>query len=211
MTYFLSFFKQIKCTWQSFAVPLFIAIVALLAFTVDSLLSEYFVYQRQLISQGEVWRLLSGHFFHTNGYHLLLNIMALLLLSLLHSKFYTIKRYSLLFLFCAVFCSLALYLFEPSLIQYVGLSGVLHGVFAWGALMDVRHGDKTGYLLLSGVMVKILHEQYYGANNELSELINASVAINAHLWGAIAGLIFFILYPVLFSTTKLSTPSSQLK
>ncbi|GAA0820256.1 rhombosortase [Colwellia asteriadis] len=190
---------------------MFIAIVALLAFTVDSLLSEYFVYQRQLISQGEVWRFLSGHFFHTNGYHLLLNIMALLLLLLLHSKFYTIKRYSLLFLFCAVFCSLALYLFEPSLIQYVGLSGVLHGVFAWGALMDVRHGDKTGYLLLSGVIVKILHEQYYGANNELSELINASVAINAHLWGAIAGLIFFILYPVLFSTTKLSTPSSQLK
>lgn len=199
MTLSLNILQKLKCTWQNITAILVITVISLLAFVFDLQLSEHFVYQRQLISNGEVWRLISGHLFHTNAYHLILNVAALILLWLLHRKFYTLPSYSLLFLWCAFFCSIALYFFEPSLIQYVGLSGVLHGIFVWGALMDIRDGDKTGYLLLIGVVLKIIHEQVYGASTELVALINASVAINAHLWGAIAGLLFFIIYPTIYS------------
>jgi rhomboid family GlyGly-CTERM serine protease len=180
-------------SWQTSSVVMLITLIALCAFIFDNQLSSYFVYQRQLIAQGEIWRLISGHLFHTNGYHLLLNLAALILLWLLHGNFYTIKHYSLLFLFCALGCSIGIYVFEPSLDQYVGLSGILHGIFVWGALMDIRAKDNTGYLLLIGVVSKIVHEQLYGASSDLSELINASVAINAHLWGAISGALFFSL------------------
>jgi rhomboid family GlyGly-CTERM serine protease len=187
-------FNKLTYSWQSSSIVILITIISILAYIFDQQLSDNLVYQRELISQGEIWRLITGHLLHTNNYHLLLNLSAMILLYLLHGNFYTIKNYSLLFLFCAVFCSISLYFFDPKLIQYVGLSGILHGVFVWGALMDIRTHDKTGYLLLLGVTLKIIHEQFYGASSDVSSLINASVAVNAHLWGAISGLIFFGIY-----------------
>jgi membrane associated rhomboid family serine protease len=60
--------------------------------------------------------------------------------------------------------------------------------------MDIKAKDKTGYLLLLGLLVKVAHEQFYGASTDGIDLIDASVAINAHLWGAVGGAIFSIVY-----------------
>jgi rhomboid family GlyGly-CTERM serine protease len=169
-----------------------VAILVTLAIIFDAQLSHFFVYQRQLIEEGEYWRVFTGHFFHTNTYHYLLNMAALVMLWLLHGQFYSIKNYALLFLVSAFICSLGLYYFDATLIQYVGLSGVLHGIFVFGAIMDIKTKDKTGYLLFIGVWLKIAYEQFYGASSEVSDLIDASVAINAHLWGAVGGLVFTI-------------------
>lgn len=172
---------------------LIVALLSIVAFIFNDILSELFVYQQSLIAQGELWRLITGHFFHTNGYHLLLNLAALFMLWALHGNYYTLKNYNLLFSTAALTCSLGLYFLSPSIVQYVGLSGVLHGFFVWGALMDIRNKDKTGYLLLIGACLKISHEQFYGASSDVSSLIEASVAIDAHLWGAVGGLLFFVL------------------
>jgi rhomboid family GlyGly-CTERM serine protease len=171
-----------------------VAIISVIAYLFDNTLADFFVYHRQLISQGEFWRIFTGHFFHTNGYHLLLNIAALILLWALHGQFYTLKNYSFLFITSAVVCSAGLYFLSPDIRQYVGLSGVLHGVFVFGAMMDIRQQDKTGYLLFLGVWLKIAHEQFYGASKDVSTLIDASVAIDAHLWGAVGGLLFSAIY-----------------
>lgn len=173
-----------------------IAFIAVMAYFFNDVLADSFVYNHKSISSGEFWRLITGHFFHTNGYHLLLNLAALVLLWALHGQFYTVKNYSILFLTSALICSAGLYYFSPEIHQYVGLSGVLHGVFVFGAIMDIRQHDKTGYLLLIGVGLKVAHEQFYGASEDVSALINASVAIDAHLWGAVSGLIFSIIYLV---------------
>jgi len=183
---------------QNFLVILVIASLSVVAFTSEYLLGELvtnaLVYQRQLIANGEIWRLITGHILHTNGYHLLLNLAALFMLWALHKRFYSIKSYTALFLFCSTATSIGLYYFDPTLIQYVGLSGVLHGVFVFGALMDINAKDKTGYFLFIGVWLKIAHEQFYGASNDVSNLIEASVAVNAHLWGALGGLLFSAVY-----------------
>ena len=171
-----------------------VAILVTLAIIFDAQLRQFFVYQRQLIEEGEYWRVFTGHFFHTNTYHYLLNMTALVMLWLLHGQFYSIKNYALLFLVSAFICSLGLYYFDATLIQYVGLSGVLHGIFVFGAIMDIKTKDKTGYLLFIGVWLKIAYEQFYGASSEVSDLIDASVAINAHLWGAVGGLVFTIVF-----------------
>ena len=128
-----------------------IALLAMLAYFFNGAVSELFVYQYQLISQGELWRTFTGHFFHTNGIHLLLNLAALALLWALHGHFYNLKSYSLLFITSALICSAGMFYFSPEIRQYVGLSGVLHGIFVFGAIMDIRHKDKTGYLLFVGV------------------------------------------------------------
>lgn len=188
-------------TKQQYLVTLIVASISLIAFLTEYIfgnnITQLFVYHRELIIAGEKWRLLTGHFLHTNGFHLLLNLAALIMLWVLHGRFYTIKNYSMLFIFCAVTTSLGVFYGNPTLIQYVGLSGVLHGVFVFGAMMDINAKDKTGYLLFIGVWLKIAHEQYYGASNDVSDLIEASVAIDAHLWGAIGGLIYSCVYLVL--------------
>jgi len=126
----------------------------------------------------------------------------------LHGRFYSIKNYTALFLFCSIVTSVGIYYGNPLLAQYVGLSGVLHGIFVFGAIMDIKSKDKTGYLLFIGVWLKIAHEQIYGASSEISDLIEASVAIDAHLWGAIGGLIFSIVYFVLLIKENKKTSSN---
>ena len=171
-----------------------ICLISSLAFIFDKQVSWLFIYNRDLISQGEVWRIFTGHFLHTNGYHLLLNLSAILLLWSLHGKFYQYVSYTFLFIITALTTSVGLYIFSPDLHQYVGLSGVLHGVFIFGALMDIKNKDKTGYLLFIGVWLKIADEQYSGASQDVAELIGANIAIDAHLWGAIGGLLFSLSY-----------------
>jgi rhomboid family GlyGly-CTERM serine protease len=179
---------------QSTVFPIVISLLAVIAYLFDDLLMTNFIYQRDLIAQGEVWRLITGHFFHTNINHLILNLAALWLLWALHKGYYRPATYGALFLFSALICSSGLFYFSPQLFRYVGLSGVLHGVFVWGAIEDIKHRDITGYLLFVGVWLKIIYEQLYGANSDISHLIEANVAIDAHLWGAIGGLLFAFLY-----------------
>jgi rhomboid family GlyGly-CTERM serine protease len=183
------------------SLPLLISLIALIAFIFDQQLSAQFVYHKSLISQGELWRVVSGHLFHTNGYHLALNISAVILLWALHGHFYSVGQYTGLFMTAALSTSLGIFWFSPQLQQYVGLSGILHGVFVWGAVMDINHKEKTGYLLFIGVWLKILHEQYYGASSDIAELIAAPVAVDAHLWGAVGGCLFAV-FSVFFTNRK---------
>jgi rhomboid family GlyGly-CTERM serine protease len=173
--------------------PLFIFIAAFIAFIFDSQVADLLIYNRHLVATGEYWRLISGHFLHSNANHFMLNAAAVALLWALHGQYYSYKNYLVVFITSALICSLGIYYFSVDIVLYVGLSGVLHGFFVWGALKDIQYKEKTGYLLLIGVILKIAHEQIYGASAEVELLIGASVATDAHLYGAIGGLLSFIL------------------
>tara|TARA_R110000744_G_scaffold218481_1_gene337255 strand:- start:5010 stop:5609 length:600 start_codon:yes stop_codon:yes gene_type:complete len=171
--------------------PLIVFILAITAAIFDAQISELLIYNRSLIMTGEYWRLISGHFFHSNGNHFMLNSAAVALLWALHGQYYNYKNYLMVFMASAIVCSLGIYWFSVNIELYVGLSGVLHGFFVWGALMDIKHNEKTGYLLLIGVIAKIIHEQIYGASADVELLIGASVATDAHFYGAVGGLLAF--------------------
>ncbi len=181
--------KSLPLQPEQIALPLIIILLSCLAYVFDESLSATFVYQRDLVSQGEIWRVFTSHIFHTNGYHLLLNVLAVIMLWALHGQFYNSRIYLLLLVISALTSSIGVHFFSLDIQRYVGLSGILHGVFIWGAFMDIKSKDKTGYILLAGVFLKILHEQFYGASEDVAELISASVATNAHLWGALGGII----------------------
>ena len=184
--------KTLPIQASQYLAPLILLMDALLCFLFDNQLSEYFIYNRSSLSDHQYWRLLTGHAFHTNYAHFLLNTLAIVLLWALHGQFYSLKQYLSLILSSALIISIAIYYFSPEMQRYVGLSGILHALFIWGALQDIQHKDKTGYLLLLGILIKIAHEQFYGASEDVALLINANVAIEAHLWGGISGILFFI-------------------
>ena len=70
---------------------------------------------------------------------------------------------------------------------YVGLSGTLHGLFGLFALNEALSGRRSSWLLVLGLITKIAWEQLIGPSSTTGDLINARVAIEAHLAGAIAG------------------------
>ncbi|QJR82685.1 rhombosortase [Alteromonas pelagimontana] len=171
--------------------PLIVAVLSILAFFCEPRSSDYLAYDRYAIEGFETWRLITGNLVHTNGYHLVMNIAGLLLLWALHGEHYRPVRYIKLFFWCCLGTSIGIYWFSANLIWYVGLSGALHGIFIWGACMDIRQGMKSGWLLLIGVSGKVLYEQLTGGSTEVAALIDANVAIDAHLYGAVSGLLLF--------------------
>lgn len=182
------YLQRLPTRWQQFSGPLLIAFLSTLLFVLEPHSSDALAYQRDALSWQEVWRWISGHVVHTNGAHLMLNLTGLAMLWLLHGHYYSLSTFFgqlLLYAFAVTGC---IFVFHPELQWYVGLSGVLHGIFVWGAVQDIRRLEMGGKLLFLGVWVKIAYEQFYGGSADVAALINARVATEAHLYGALTGL-----------------------
>lgn len=202
----LNFLKLPTANQQVVPVLVLCCISLLVCLGGDSLV-VHFDYARQFIIQGELWRLLTAHLFHTNTNHLMLNLAGLGLLWALHGEYYSYFRIGAVYLITGLCIAIGIYMFTPELNRYVGLSGVLHGLFVWGACEDIRSGRKTGWLMLLGVGLKVLHEQIQGPDAELGAWINAKVAIDAHLYGAVSGALAYLFTHVTDSLRKRKTAS----
>jgi len=180
--------------------PLLVTLIATLTLFIDT---QSLPFHRELFIEGEFWRGLTGHFLHTNVNHYALNVSAVVLLWALHGQYYNFLNYSIVFLVSAITTSIGIYIYSPEITQYVGLSGVLHGLFIWGAIKDIQYQEKTGYILLIAVVGKVIHEQMSGASDSIASLISATVAIDAHLWGMIGGAVVGLLSVTLFKAFAL--------
>ena len=165
--------------------------LAILALVLLSLLGESgrlaLRYEREAVLQGEYWRLLTGHLVHGSWLHLLMNGLGLGLVAALFDRDYSLPAWLLIALFSVVAIDLGFVLYEPQLLWYVGLSGVLHGALAAGAVAWWRHESRLLALLLSVIFVgKLTWEQWHGALPLSGDL---PVVVDAHLYGAIGGVI----------------------
>lgn len=155
-------------------------------------LVSYLQYDRQALLSGQWWRLWTGHLLHTNSWHLVMNLAGLAVITMLHGNYY--RRGQFLFLLCAgcLLISLALLFWSPAIGLYVGLSGWLHALLVFGACEDIRRNWSSGWLILAGVAAKVCWEQWQGASADLVTLIEADVAVDAHLYGALCGALLFV-------------------
>jgi len=136
------------------------------------------------IQHGQWWRILTGNFTHTNFAHLAMNLAGLWVISYIFRPATRQLMTALLFIGMVVGVS---NLFSE-MTSYVGLSGVLHGVFACFALSEALNGRRSSWLLVLGVMAKVVWEHTVGPSEETSALIGARVAIEAHLAGMLGGI-----------------------
>ena len=168
-----------------------ILIVALIALAQLPAIEPALFWQRDAIAHGEVWRLITGNFTHTNWPHMIMNTVALAIITFIFRAHLTALRLTTVLLSLSLFVGICL-LGSP-MHNYAGLSGVLHGLFAWGACRDIAAKDKLGYVMLAGIILKVLHEQIFGASALSANLIQARVATEAHLAGLIGGVLLAIL------------------
>ncbi len=186
------FLSNVKIQYLPYVVIGIISTVLMIIYNVSdwaNINDSLWVFERTHIKNGELWRLITGHFLHTNVYHFVMNIIGLVLLCLLHGEYASTRTFAFNVVILCVATSIAIYFFSENIIWYVGLSGILHGIFAWGVIIDIKLKRKSGYILLVGLIIKLFDEQFLESSTFMANLIEANVAVDAHLYGAVAGLI----------------------
>ncbi len=112
-------------------------------------------YDRAAISEGELWRFITGHLAHLGWSHLAMNVAGLCLVTYIFAPPGKVWVWSAWMFVTAMLTSAGLYFFSPQLSFYVGLSGALHGMIVIGALRWMQHGDFMGLFVLIIVVAKI--------------------------------------------------------
>jgi rhomboid family GlyGly-CTERM serine protease len=144
-------------------------------------------YERLAIENGEYWRLVTAHLVHLSAGHLWPNVAALAILGLLLDDVFRNADWWRVAAAAAAAIDLGLYLFQPGVHWYVGLSGVLHGVVAAGAVALFMHQRALAGALALGLTAKLAFEQVYGAVPFTAESVGGPVVVSAHLYGALGG------------------------
>ncbi|MEO8443429.1 MAG: rhombosortase [Gammaproteobacteria bacterium] len=147
-------------------------------------------YDRQAIAAGEYWRILTGNLVHLGWTHLTLNVTALVIGTWVFYPARTPIAWAVAQVVCSVVSSLGLYWFSPNVAWCVGMSGALHGLLMIGAIDWIREGDRVGWLLLAIWTGKLIWEQTRGAMPFSTETLGSAIVTDAHLWGAVGGLLY---------------------
>ncbi len=150
----------------------------------------------------QVWRFLSGQILHLGWVHLWMNLAGLTLITILFMPEWNARNYLTTFFISGFIMSIGIHLFSPELIWYVGLSGILHGLLAAGAIFSYKSQPGFALMLLVAVMAKIAWEQISGSSIGTEELIGGRVAYDAHLFGFIGGAIGALIHLLLTRTSQ---------
>jgi rhomboid family GlyGly-CTERM serine protease len=141
-------------------------------------------YERSGLHAGEYWRLLSAHFVHLDAYHLALNLSGLALLWSLFARDYRPSQWLLIILLSIAAVDAGLWFLSPEVLWYVGLSGLLHGLWAAGACASGARREPYGALLIVALLAKLAYEHFIGPN-PLDQ--GMPVVTIAHIYGAAGG------------------------
>ena len=165
-----------------------LVVCALLAAGGDEL-RELGRYERSAIESGEYWRLVSGQLVHLGFGHLWPNLAALAIIGVLFDEIFRARDWWRAAATSAAAIDFGLYVLEPDVLWYVGLSGVLHGLVAAGALAFVLRRQAIGAVLAMGLVAKLLFEQLVGPVPFTAESVGGPVVVAAHLYGALGGFL----------------------
>lgn len=147
-------------------------------------------YERTRVDTGEIWRLVTGHFVHLGWRHLALNFAGLALGTWLFGADRPPRYWLLATMFAALSCGLGLWLLSPDVGWCVGLSGILHGLMVVGFGGWALAGEKAAWGLVAVVALKLWWEQTGGDMPWAESMAGGRVVTDAHLWGALGGLLY---------------------
>ncbi len=153
-------------------------------------------FNRYLVEQGDIWLLFTGHIVHLNWSHWLLNMAGLGIVAFFFSSHASVKQWLSVILVSIIVINLGLWWWMTDIKTYVGLSGVLHGLFLYGALREIRYYPVSGYVLVTVLISKLVWEFFNGALPGSEDMAGGRVLTEAHLLGAIGGTSVWMLESV---------------
>lgn len=168
---------------------LVLAVVVILLGVAHELVNPALHYQRAAVLDGQIWRLVTAHLVHLNTWHMAMNLTGLLLCWYFFTDLFTRRLLWLWLGVSAPVVGLAFLGLDQALSQYVGLSGLLHGLLVLLLVLGWRGNPVLHSLVLAIVAGRLFWEQRPDYDTEyLQAWIDGSVHVNAHLYGALTGL-----------------------
>ncbi|HID45240.1 MAG TPA: rhombosortase [Chromatiaceae bacterium] len=170
---------QLMVRHGSFRLPWRTLLLTLVAIGIYWLLGaapEAWVFDRLAIAEGEWWRLITGHWVHSDGAHALWDVGALMLLGFLFERQMGNQLFSIL-LAASLAVDAWIWWGQPSLAYYCGLSGILNALMAVGLLrlwQEMRHP----LILLTGLGF---------AAKVVIELTGGQMLLSATAWPGVPG------------------------
>jgi rhomboid family GlyGly-CTERM serine protease len=140
-------------------------------------------YERAALGAGQLWRLLTAHFIHLNGAHLLVNLAGIVLVWALVVEEFSATQWLWIGLAAIAGIDAGLWWLSPAPEWYAGASGLLHGVLCAGFVAGAWRRDPVSLLGLPILLGKLLMEQRGGTLGITDAMPVVSVA---HLYGAVA-------------------------
>jgi rhomboid family GlyGly-CTERM serine protease len=173
--------------------PVIVLLVAILLGLGGEMAQQWLRFDRAAISSGELWRLVTGHFVHLGWSHFALNGAGLVLVWYLVGDVFDWIRWLLIGVFTVITMDIGLWLFDPRLMWYVGLSGLLHGILAAGLMEKLRKPDKEALILMVLLLGKLAWEQFSGPLPGSESTAGGTVVVDSHLFGALGGVVAALL------------------
>jgi len=179
--------QQLLRRWR---VPLVLAVV--LVTLQASGCREALEYRRAEILRGEVWRLLTGNLVHLGWAHLARDVAGMFLIWALFARSLDERSRLGVLLTSSLTVGLGLLAFSPGITWYVGISGALFGLFCAGALAEFPERRLYACLLLLGMGAIIGWTLHAGALPGETAGLGGKVVPQAHLYGALGGVVFIL-------------------
>jgi rhomboid family GlyGly-CTERM serine protease len=176
----------------------YVMLLACLAFGPWSDMTEnLFTLDRAGMHQGEYWRLWTGHFVHLSWSHLLLNGLGLMLLQQIFGGQLAPFRWVAAVIVIAPLMGVwwqtqifSAWLPVERFDYVVGMSGLLHGLFVYAAILSWSHDKVLASIVLLVIAGKVLSELLLGASAITSGIVGLPVAVEMHLYGVLGGTAF---------------------
>ena len=158
-------------------------------------LSHALRYDADAIRAGELWRMLTGNLVHLGWWHLALNEIGLVVLVLLCPEELSWGVWLRRLLLLGLGMSAGLFFFVPSTDYYVGMSGVIHGLFVLGLGRQVLIGrDLIAAGCLAYLIGKIVWEMASGVPVSDEAAIGGRVLVESHLYGSLSALLYGLIF-----------------
>ena len=183
--------------WNARRIPcasLLFSAAAMLVFFLPNLAASL-QYERSAIGDGQVWRLISGHFVHYSSDHLFWDVVAFVLLGGV-SELRSRSRFLVCAMVSAVAISLVVWFCLPDMSTYGGLSGIDSALFALLVVQlsrDAVRANERGQgamavALLAAFLLKVSFELITQENVFVQALGSGTVGVPlAHITGAVVG------------------------
>lgn len=165
--------------------------LALLLHLAGGALFNNLVFDKHAIANGEIWRIITGHFVHSDAEHFFWDVLALGVLG-----FFVELTRPKDFLPCLLFSCLAVSGFllfsNISVLSYCGLSGALNGLLVLAVFIQWKETRSIVYAgIFFGTIAKIMYE--FCTRQTLFANVTLQAVPEAHAVGLIAGIFYIII------------------
>lgn len=140
-------------------------------------------FDRQALLQGQLWRLWTGHLIHLGWTHWALNAAGLALCALLADAPPAPRTWLRQAALLGLGISVLLLALQPALAYYVGLSGVLYGLFVLALWPGVRRADPIGIAALCAIAAWLGAQLLWGPAPHEEAWIGGDIIVQAHVYG----------------------------